>query len=95
MSVYVDDMKAGFGRMIMCHMVADTTEELLAMADKVGVARKWIQCAGTYKEHFDVCKTKRQSAIANGAIPVPQRELAMRIAHRRVEAHKRSTEAAQ
>jgi hypothetical protein len=30
-SVYVDDMKA-FGRMIMCSMIADTSEELLRRA---------------------------------------------------------------
>ena len=57
--VYVDDAKLKFGRMTMCHMVADTTAELLAMADTIGVARKWIQGAGTYREHFDVCLAMR------------------------------------
>jgi uncharacterized protein DUF4031 len=43
MSVYVDDMEAGFGRMVMCHMWADTLDELLAMVDAIGVQRKWLQ----------------------------------------------------
>ena len=41
MTVYVDDMKAKFGRMIMCHMIADTDEELHTMASKIGVKLKW------------------------------------------------------
>jgi hypothetical protein len=59
MAVYVDDMEATFGRMIMCHMVADSTEELIAMARKIGVDVKWIQKAGTHHEHFDIAKMKR------------------------------------
>lgn len=43
MSVYVDDMEAGFGRMVMCHMWADTLDELLEMVDAIGVQRKWLQ----------------------------------------------------
>lgn len=60
-------MNAGFGRMKMCHMMADTTEELLSMADKIGVARKWIQYPGTAHEHFDVCLSKKAKAISFGA----------------------------
>jgi hypothetical protein len=65
--VYVDDMYAPYGRMKMCHLVADTTVELNAMADAIGVARRWIQDAGTWREHYDVCTTKRQLAVKAGA----------------------------
>lgn len=78
MSVYVDDMRAPFGRMKMCHMVADSSAELLAMADRIGVARKWLQHAGTRYEHFDICLSKRAAAVAAGAIETTQRELAIR-----------------
>ena len=75
MSVYVDSMKAKFGRMIMCHLNADTTEELLAMADKIGVARKWIQKAGhPVYEHFDICMAKRALAVKHGAKEIDLRE---------------------
>lgn len=79
MSVYVDDMMAGFGRMTMCHMIADTNSELLEMADKIGVPRKWIQKPGKTDEHFDICISKRNLAIKHGAISVSQRELCLRI----------------
>jgi hypothetical protein len=75
MAVYVDDMEAGFGRMIMCHMIADTTEELLEMADKIGVQRKWIQDRGMWSEHFDIAKSKRALAVQHGAKEVTMREL--------------------
>lgn len=69
MSVYVDDMYADFGRMKMCHMYADTHEELIAMADKIGVARRWIQYPGhPVKEHFDIAMSKRALAVESGAI---------------------------
>lgn len=68
MAVYVDGMQAKFGRMIMCHMVADSTEELLEMVDKIGVQRKWIQYAGTGREHFDISLSKKALAIRHGAI---------------------------
>jgi hypothetical protein len=68
--VYVDNMRARFGRMIMCHMIADTTDELLSMCDKIDVARKWIQNADTPREHFDIALSKRALAIKLGAISI-------------------------
>lgn len=69
MAVYVDDMYAPFGRMLMCHMYADTHEELVRMAAMIGVDQKWIQYPGDpIKEHFDVAKSKRTLAVSFGAI---------------------------
>lgn len=74
MAVYVDDMRANFGNMVMCHMVADSSQELLEMADKIGVNRKWIQYPGTYREHFDIALSKKSMAIKNGAIEITWRQ---------------------
>jgi len=68
-------MEAQYGRMVMCHMVADTREELLEMCDKIGVQRKWIQKAGTAHEHFDIAKSKKALAIKHGAVEVDRRQL--------------------
>ena len=75
MTVYVDDMRAPFGRMVMCHMAADTTEELVAMARRIGVDARWIQHEGTRLEHFDISLGKRALAVKAGAVEVTQREL--------------------
>jgi hypothetical protein len=76
-------MQAGFGRMVMCHMAADTREELLVMATRIGVAHKWIQHPGTWKEHFDICRSKRAKAVALGAVEVSQRELGLLLNRRK------------
>ncbi len=77
MSVYVDDVRHKFGNMVMCHLWADTDDELLAMVDKIGVQRKWIQghktlSFGKHREaswvHFDISLSKKALAIAVGAI---------------------------
>lgn len=73
--VYVDNMNAKFGRMTMCHMIADTSEELLEMAEKIGVDKKWIQYPGTPKEHFDICLSKKKKAIELGAKEINMMEL--------------------
>ena len=91
MTVYVDDMEASFGRMKMCHMLADTSAELLAMADRIGVQRRWIQHEGTEKEHFDIALTKRALAVKAGAKEITWRELAGIVKHRRASALWRET----
>lgn len=86
MSVYVDNMRAQYGRMVMFHMVADTTDELLAMADTIGVARKWIQHPGTPKEHFDITLGKRALAVKAGAAEIGNRQLTEIIRGKRLAA---------
>lgn len=85
MAVYVDKAQHRLGRMIMCHMLADTTEELLAMADHVGLSRTRIQKAGSPHEHFDICKAKRAIAVAAGAIEITYREVGLMLRKRRIE----------
>lgn len=75
MTVYVDDMRAPFGRMKMCHMIADSTDELLAMANHIGVQRKWLQKAGRHDEHFDIAMSKRTLAVKAGAVEVSRMEI--------------------
>lgn len=83
MAVYVDHMRAPYGRMRMCHMFADTTEELHAMADQIGVKRRWCQYPGTYKEHYDICLSKRALAVKAGAIEITWNELGQMLRERR------------
>lgn len=76
MSVYVDNARNAFGKMRMCHMWADTREELFAMADRISVARRWFQRPAHVAmpgmdaswEHFDIAQSKRALAVAAGAI---------------------------
>jgi hypothetical protein len=69
LSVYVDRVNLGFGRMVMCHMIADTPDELHAMADRISVERRWFQMPPKVSFwHYDIAKSKRQLAISAGAI---------------------------
>jgi Protein of unknown function (DUF4031) len=75
MEVYIDSMNAPYRGMKMCHMMADSTEELLEMADKIGVQRKWLQSKGTPREHFDICQAKKAKALNLGAEQVGFRKI--------------------
>lgn len=78
MTVYVDDMRAPFGRMIMCHMVADSDDELHAMAARIGIARKWHQ-----GDHYDISLGKRALAVGFGAVEITRRQLGCMVLNRR------------
>ena len=55
--------------MIMCHMIAQTIDELHAMADKIGANRKWFE-PNASSPHYYICKSKRSNAVKFGAIEV-------------------------
>lgn len=82
MTVYVDDMfrrpMGRFGRMKMSHMIADTDEELHAMAAAIGMNRAWFQ-----GDHYDVSLSRREKAVDRGALEVTLRTLAWMVSMRR------------
>jgi hypothetical protein len=69
MTVYVDDVRHRYGQMVMCHLWADSLDELLAMVDKIGVKRKWLQQPPKASwVHFDIALRKKALALHYGAV---------------------------
>jgi hypothetical protein len=74
MAVYVDDLMEWprtrqwpFG--LACHMVADTLEELHAMARQLRLKPEWFQASPPHRvPHYDLTAHKRSQAIACGAV---------------------------
>ncbi len=86
MTVYVDDMLAKYARMIMSHMIADSDQELHAMADTIGVSRKWWQTpVQSNTSHYDIAQSKKELALKNGAVQITQRQAAAMSYRRKVE----------
>lgn len=80
--VYVDSITdyTGFTKLRWkhwCHMVADTDEELHALAAKIGLKREWFQKKPGKRRgnHYDLIPTKRALAVRHGAKEISDREL--------------------
>lgn len=62
------------------HLQADTTDELHAFAERLGLRRAWFQSkpGRPWHDHYDLTREGRRRAIDLGAVPVPWREAARR-----------------
>jgi hypothetical protein len=69
MAVYVDNARHRYGRMIMCHLWADSDAEMHAMIDAIGMDRRWHQKPPQASwSHYDISLAKKKLALARGAI---------------------------
>jgi hypothetical protein len=83
MAVYVDDafVHADWGRWTGGgHLQADSTEELLAFAEAMGLRREWLQSrpGRPDRDHYDLTRVGRDRAILAGAVPETAREGVLR-----------------
>ena len=69
MSVYVDDAVHPWRGQRWAHLMADTLQELHAMAQRLGIPRRAFQNK-TSGAHYDVTVDLREDAIRLGAIPI-------------------------
>jgi len=53
---------------LAAHLIADTTEELVAYAASLGVLAHWIQKPGTAEEHFDLTGAPLRDALADPVV---------------------------
>jgi hypothetical protein len=82
MTVYVDKARNRYRGMLMSHMLADTEDELHAMAKQIGLKREWFQDHGT--PHYDLCQAKRRQAITAGAVVIGRKKIVELIRKHRV-----------
>jgi hypothetical protein len=90
-TVYVDPLVNNgwrmYGRTVAnCHMFTSSIDvaELHALAERIGLKRAWFQAKAS-TPHYDLTASRRELAIAAGAVPVDRHE-AVRLWRERREA---------
>nr|WP_295382621.1 DUF4031 domain-containing protein [Pseudoxanthomonas sp.] len=73
MSVYVDDAVHAWRGQRWAHLMADSLEELHAMAQQLGIPRRAFQNK-TSGAHYDVTADLREDAIRLGAVPISRHQ---------------------
>jgi hypothetical protein len=85
---YVDTVReyrtAGLRHTRFCHLLADTREELHAMADQLGVPRRFFQ-DHPWRWHHDLPEPLRERAVALGAREITLHEVGALLKARRAE----------
>lgn len=72
MGVYVDRLvDYGWRHGPSCHLIADSVDELIEFAVRMGLRPEWFQPKSS--PHFDLNAEGRAAAISNGAIELDNR----------------------
>jgi len=78
MAVYVDKLRDhGWRHGPSCHLIGDTVGELIEFATGLGMRREWFQPKSS--PHFDLTAEGREIAVANGAIELDNRAMALKL----------------
>lgn len=78
MAVYVDNLRDyGWRHGSSCHLIGDTTGELIEFAVTIGLSRNWFQPKSS--PHFDLTAAGREIAVKHGAIELGQREFVAKL----------------
>jgi hypothetical protein len=83
---YVDTLRsypnAGLRYVEFCHLLADTREELHALADELGIPRRFFQ-DHPWRWHHDIPAHVREQAVRLGALEVTMHEVGALLRTRR------------
>ena len=72
MAVYVDRLvDYGWRHGPSCHLIADSVDELIEFAVRMGMRAEWFQPKSS--PHFDLTAEGRAAAVINGAIELDNR----------------------
>jgi len=86
MPCYVDTTRhypdAGLRSSEFCHLLADSRDELHAMADAIGMPRVYFQ-EHPYRWHYDLPPALRERAVAAGAREVTMHDVGRMLIARR------------
>lgn len=69
------------------HLITDgDPAELAEFAARIGLKPSWLQCAGTYKEHYDLFGSRIERAIRAGAVRLTRYEFVAILRRKRGDA---------